>query len=262
MIPITYNINYKYGEVIKIKPLFDVHWGNTQCDRPALKTYLADSDELTFFFGGGDLFDSIVTPDKRYSKDTDDTETDTIIDEQVETLYDVLLPYREKFIGLGIGNHERTVMKKCGTNPVARMCSMLDITYLGYSGFIRLKMSENGSRGRTVVIRWHHGWGGGRTPGASINRYSRELMSYEADCYFYGHDHQRKSDRIPRMGFVGKEIVSKPQVIGVCGSYLKTFSLDNTVPYSEAAGYAPVEISGITLNIKPDRKWVKMWINL
>jgi len=165
----TFTIPYKYGDTIQIKPLFDIHYGNPLCDVQALKTYLEDSDDKTYFFGGGDMMDSIVTTDRRYAKSSDATGGDAIIDEQVEGLFAILEPYRDKIIGLGRGNHEDTIVKKCGTDPAWRLCAKLDVEYLGYSGLIRLRFREKSGRGRTVVIRWHHGWSGGaRTPGASI----------------------------------------------------------------------------------------------
>ena len=66
---ITKRIQYKYGETIKIKPIFDVHLGNYDCEIKKLKAYLNDRDESTYFFSGGDFFDSIITSDlKRYNK--------------------------------------------------------------------------------------------------------------------------------------------------------------------------------------------------
>ena len=91
MIVSTVRINYTYGETIKLKPIFDVHLGNKYSDKPALKRYLADSDDSTYFIGGGDFLDSIITKDiKRYKKSTDDTIGDAVIDEQVELGYDML----------------------------------------------------------------------------------------------------------------------------------------------------------------------------
>jgi len=257
----TFTIPYKYGDTIQIKPLFDIHYGNPLCDVQALKAYLEDSNDKTYFFGGGDMMDSIVTTDRRYAKSSDATGGDAIIDEQVEGLFAILEPYRDKIIGLGRGNHEDTIVKKCGTDPVWRLCAKLDVEYLGYSGLIRLRFRENSGRGRTVVIRWHHGWSGGaRTPGASITRYSHDLKYWDADVYLYGHDHQRKSDRIPRIGLSGNNIVSKPQLIGVCGTYLKTYSTNEVASYSEIKGYPPIEIGGICLQITPTNNWVKMRI--
>ena len=94
-------IIYKYGEAIRIKPIFDVHLGNRQCDVTAFQNYMRKSDDMTWFIGGGDLFDSITIPDKRYQKSADATETDEIIDEQVKMGLDLLTPYKHKILGLG-----------------------------------------------------------------------------------------------------------------------------------------------------------------
>ncbi len=255
-------IEYKYGDVIKIKPLFDVHLGNNYCDKQACKKYLADSDENTYFIGGGDLLDSIVVTDPRYAKHADGTLGD-IIDDQVDMAVEILEPYKDRIIGIGKGNHEEQIVKRCGTDPIRTICQRLGVTHLGLSGLIRLVFTENGSRGRTVIVRWHHGWGGGaRTLGASITRYSKDMMYWDADLYLYGHDHQRKMDRIERMGLSGKKLIAKPKVLVVCGTFLKTFSESTDTSYSELKGYPPTSIGGVNINIKPVDRWVNIWVDV
>jgi len=267
MIVHTHRVDYeKYGNIVKIKPIFDVHLGNKYCDKKALKNYLAeDDDHLTYFIGGGDLMDSIVITDPRYEKHVDDTPLDAIIDAQVDEMYELLEPYKDRIIGLGRGNHENVVIKKCGTDPTGRLCKKLDCAYLGYSGLIRLIMSEGekGGRGRTVFIRWHHGWGGGsRTQGADLTKYSKDTMYWDADVFLYGHVHRKQSDRVPRLGLSGEVLISKPKVIGICGTFLKTYSKTVDTTYSEVKGYPPTEIGGIKVNIQPTDRWVKIWIDV
>lgn len=264
MIVKTFKLPYKNGDTIKIKPIFDVHWGNKYCDKKAFRDYLANSDDKTYFIGGGDMLDSIVIGDKRYEKHVDDTEGDAIIDEQVDGFTKVLEPYKDKLLGLGRGNHEKTIIKRCSTDPVKRMCEALQCDYLGYSGLLRLVLSEGGSRGRTAIIRWHHGWGGGsRTQGADLTKYSNDVKHWVADLYLYGHVHRKQSDRIPRLGLSGEKLISRPKLIGICGTFLRTYSKTQESTYSEEKGYPPVEIGGITVNFKPDsHKWMDMWIDL
>ena len=263
MVVTTYRIPYTYGETIQIKPIADVHAGNKHCDIAAFKAWLAEGNGNRYFLGIGDLTDSIVVPDKRYAKSADATEGDSIIDEQVESMADLLGSYKEHIIGLGLGNHEEIIIRRCGTNPVKRLCERLGCDYLAYSGLIRLILSENGSRGRTITIRYHHGWGGGsRTQGADLTKYSKDIAYWDADLFLYGHVHRRQSDRIPRLGLAGDKLISRPKLIGICGTFLKTYSQGEDTTYSERAGYPPVEIGGLTVNIKPTRNWVKMWIDL
>jgi len=258
-----FDIEYKYGETIKIKPIFDVHLGNRYCDVKALKAYLSEYDDSTYFFGGGDLLESIVVTDPRYEKHADGTQRNDIIDEQRERAEALLEPIKDRLIGLGIGNHEQKIVKHCSHNPINILCKTFGCEPLGYSGLIKLVLTENGSRGRSVVIRYHHGWGGGgRTAGASLTKYEKDLKNWDADIFLYGHDHQKKGDRIPRLGLSGNKLISKPMLLGVCGAYLKTYSDSADPSYSELAGYPPVELGGITINIKPINDWVRLWIDV
>jgi len=264
MVVFTYRINYKLGDTIKIKPLFDVHYGNTNCDVNATKRYLAEeNDRNTYIIGGGDSLDSIIVTDKRYRKSADAAEGEAIIDEAIDGVEKILTPYKDKIIGLASGNHEDTILLRANTDPIARLCKALECKNLGYSGLIRLILSENGSRGRTVVIRYHHGWGGGsRTQGADLTKYSKDLAYWDADIFLYGHVHRKQADRVPRLGLSGEVLISKPKMECICGTFLKTYSKGIRPTYSEKAGYPPVEVGGLVVNIKPMQRWVDIWTDL
>lgn len=253
-------IPYKYGDTITIKPLFDAHVGNTYCDELALKKYLADGDEKTYILGGGDLIDAIVTKDiRRYMKHSDGTVGDAVIDEQIDKIEKLLSPYRGRILGLGSGNHETAVLKHHGTNPIRRLAKRLDTVSLGYSSMVRLRFSENGNRGRTVTLFVHHGWGGGsRTQGADLTKFSKHISHWDADLFLYGHVHRRQSDKIDRLSWVGKSLVSKPIHMFICGTFLKTLSETDEPTYSEEKGYPPVSIGGINITIKPSNQWVEV----
>ena len=261
MIIHTERITYKYGQTIQIIPLFDLHYGNTACDVQALKDVIK-KNKNAYFFGGGDWLDSVVVTDKRYRKTVDASVGDAIIDEQIDGLYEIIKPIRKRIIGLGSGNHEDTIVKRCGTDPMRRLCKMLEVPFLGYSGLIRLIFSQGGKAGRKVIIRWHHGWGGGsRTQGADLTKYSKDMNHWEADAFLYGHVHRKQSDRVPRLGLWGEKLISKPKLLGICGTFLRTYTAGADPTYSEKAGYPPTEIGALTLNIKPKRTWCEMWID-
>lgn len=255
------------SEIIKIKPCFDWHVGNKYCDVNAIKRYLSDRDENTYLIGGGDLIDAVITKDiKRYMKHTDDTVGDDIIDEQIERLYDLLKDYEGHIIGLGTGNHESTVLKHHGTHPVRRLAKRLNTVSLGYSWMVRLRFKKYGKKNdyqgnvRTVIIRGHHGWGGGsRTQGADLTKYSKDITYWSADMFLYGHVHRRQSDKIDRLAWIGKKLISKPKHIFICGTFLKTLSNTDEPTYSEEKGYPPVSIGGINIRMRPGtKKWVEV----
>ena len=253
-------IGYKTGQTFYLKPIFDVHLGKAACDVKAFKAFLADSDENTYFIGGGDLYDSVVVTDPRYRKSQDNTVGDAVVDRQIDRGVALLEPYRERLLGLCAGNHEDVVTKKCGTNMTQRTCDALGVPFLGYSGLYRLRFSENGGRGRKLVIRYHHGWGGGsRTQGADLTKYSKDMQYWDADLFLYGHVHRRQTDKVDRLGLCGKKIVPRPKWMCICGTFLKTYTATSDPTYSEIKGYPPVSVGGVVVEIKP---MTRGWMNI
>lgn len=252
-------------DLIKIKPVFDVHLGAKVCDVRAFKAFLLDSDKDTYFIFGGDLFDSIVVGDPRYRKSNDATEGDAIIDELVDMGEEILTPYKDKILGIATGNHEDVITKRCGSDPIRRLCRRLDVDPLGFSGLMRLMLSMKGKKGKTyektrkVVVRYHHGWGGGsRTQGADLTKFSKDVKHWDADLYLYGHVHRKQTDKIPRLGLSGEKLISKPKVICICGTFLKTYGVSADPTYSEIKGYPPTEIGGVVVTIKIKDNGVKI----
>jgi len=259
MVITIFRIPYRYGQSINFKIISDIHLGAKACDRKAFKKYLEDSNKSTYFIGIGDLYDSIVVKDKRYQKSTDSTEGDAIIDEQIDEGEEFLYPYKNRIIGLGMGNHEDDVLRIGGTDMISRTCRRLETNHLGWSGLIKLILSENKSRTRTVTIRYHHGWGAAaRTEGGSLTKYSKDRKNWDADIFLYGHDHHRIAKELPRLGLVGKKLIAKPQHICLCGTFLRTYLEGKDATYGEKKGYDPVAIGCMDLIIKPTKNWVKV----
>ena len=259
MIIHTVRVNYKYGDSFRIKPLFDTHIGNSYCDIQEIKDYLSDTDDKTFIIGGGDTFDSVIVTDKRYAKSADATKGNEIVDEQIEIGLGLLTPYSERVVGIGMGNHEYTIVEKCATNPTKRLAKALGVPHFGYTWIVRFLFSEEGSRGRKLVVKGHHGWGGGsRTQGADLTKYSKDAACWDADIFLYGHVHKRQSDSMPRLGLVGEKLIAKPKQIFICGTFLKTLSDSDESTYSERAGYPPVALGGVNITVTPTREWLKI----
>jgi hypothetical protein len=128
---------------------------------------------------------------------------------------------------------------------------------------VRIIFIENNARSRTVNLFGHHGWGGGtRTEGGSITKYSNHALRYEADIFFYGHDHQRKQNSVEFMGICGKRFIPKQKRIFFPGTFLKTFSKTDEPTWAETRGFNPVTVGGVNVFIKPNREWVDIWSDL
>jgi len=256
---ITRHIDYKYGDIFYLKPFFDIHMGATACDVKKFKEDLANTCENTYLFFGGDLFDSIIVTDPRYRKSNDDAVGDALLDENLDKMEAILRPYAHRIVSLGKGNHEDYLTRVAGTDLIARLCRRLNVPDAGYSGLFRMIFREGKGRGRTVTVRYHHGWGGGsRTVGGDLTKFSKDVAYWDADLFLYGHVHRRQTESIPRIGLVGDKLIAKPKVLAICGSYLKTYNTGVQPTYSEVKGYPPIEIGGICVSIKPVAYWVKM----
>jgi hypothetical protein len=260
---LEYQIYYRPNEVITLKPIFDVHLGNVQCDIDAFKQYVTP-DPLTYFIGGGDLLDSVITRDiKRYSKASDASVGDAIIDEQVDEMVKILTPVKKNIIGIGSGNHEAKITIHCGTDPAARLCKELGTRYLGYSWLVDLTfINKKSGHWDNLIIKGNHGWGSSRTQGGDLTKYSRDVGYWDADLFLYGHCHRHQYDEFPRIGVKKGKLYARPKIMVICGSFLKTLS-DGPIPsYSEQAGYPPVSIGGIPIHIKPGKDGMEIWTEM
>lgn len=261
----TINIDYKYGDTFKLLPLADLHYDgrgvNSICDVGKLKKDLAERvDDKTIIIGIGDWFGGILPSDvKRYNKDLDATSSNRILDEQVANLAEIFMPYKSRIYALGQGNHEDTILLKCGTSLVENLIEKLStpehqILYMGYSWLLQLQFREANGRGRTMVIRGHHGWGGGsRTEGADITKYAHDVKFWQADLFIYGHVHRLKINDIEEGRMVGDsnwKTYLKRMV--VAGTYQKTYSNKGTT-YAEKRGYPPVTLRHPLIYLTPDR---------
>lgn len=253
------SVPYKYGDEFRLKALFDAHIGDNHCDVMAIKEYLKDSDEKTYLILGGDTFAGILLKDiRRYLKSFDESVDDDILGWEIKRANEIISSsYKGNILGMMIGNHESAILKHHSFHLGRQLASLLNTVSLGYSCIIRMKFSEEGSRGRTLLIYAHHGFGGGsRTQGADLTKYCRHASSWECDIFLYGHVHRLQSDKIDRMSVVGTRLIPKPKYLYICGTFQKTLSLSDIPTYAEEKGYPPVSIGAPTITIRPDRTWL------
>jgi hypothetical protein len=254
---ITKRINYKYGETIKLKPIYDLHRGATTCDLKAFKNYIKEFDANTYFFTGGDLWDSIYWDDKRFKQSgSSHPDGDDPIDQEIEEMaVEILAPIKDRILAIGHGNHEETVVKRHFTNPSKRLAKKLNVPYGGYSYWLTLILSEDGGRGRIIDGYVSHGFGGGtRTEGGSITKYSRFADRIMADFIVFGHDHRKQYVEYPLFALIGehpRKLTTKSKMVCIAGSWKKAFSNTTDSTWEESRGFAPAHIGGIEINIKP-----------
>lgn len=261
-------IPYKLGEPIRLVMFSDTHVGSKGFAKNHFKKFLASSMDHpnAFLLGIGDQLDCIIQSDvKRFqisgidpkylSSDT----PDEVLDMQKDEFISIMEPYKDRLLGLLLGNHCYNITKRYGTNVHRQICNTLGVENLGYSCLLLLKLSENGGRGRSYTIYANHGFGAGTvSEGYSITKYSRLIYAYDADCYVTAHDHQLYYKRLSRVG-VNQSGNMQDKTIILCntGAFCKSLSDSDMPAYAEVKGYPPRVLGGIVLDLYVDsHKWV------
>lgn len=179
---------------IELHIFADEHIGDPQCDFKRLMSriaYIKDKPNA-YCILNGDLMDNATTTS------LGDTYTATINPkEQLDSLYGLFEPIKDKILTITQGNHENRTYKKEGLEISGILANYLGIPHL-YSPtssflFIRFGTPKYG-KGRDnyklcYTMYCLHGCGGGRKEGAKINRLVDLSSIIDADVYVHSHTH-------------------------------------------------------------------------
>lgn len=252
-IPLYYEPDIPYVRILNVS---DMHLGAADFARNDFRQCLSENmvDPNTYLLTNGDGMDCITVRDKRFemggiAKEYLSLRPDEILDLQVEDLTAELEPYRDRIIGLGMGNHERSIVRNYNTNAHRRVCTNLGVRNLGYSSILTLSLRPRGNNGRvrTFKILQHHGFGGStRTEGGSLSTFCQYTNYFNVDAAFYGHKHDFVYKRFPRLDVKNKgtRLHAKDIIVALTGSFLKTFNHSDMPNYAEVAGYRPTILQG------------------
>lgn len=199
--------------------------------------------------------DMVIVKDlKRYRKSQDAIEGEDVIDQQIDGMYSLLEPHKDRILVIGDGNHERTI-SGYGSNPSKRLAKMLGTKLGGYTYFLKLQLHENDARVRTITTFCHHGWGGAcRTEGGSLTKYARHMGRVKAAICLYGHDHQALAYPCPIIGpGSGNKIFDEMRFCGLTGTFLTTYGDGTEEGYGAVKGYNPVALGGLIISLKPTK---------
>lgn len=265
----------EYTEIvnpIRIVAFGDTHVGSNTFARNRFKNFLLKQSQHpnTYFVGMGDFFDALVVSDKKRfrlsnidKKYFDCNNPDQFLDTQVEDMTELLLPYKDKILGLIRGNHEDEILKRYNTDLCWQLCKNLGGSHLdwGYSALILLNIRfartgpSGGSKSRAVKLFLHHGFGGGtRTEGGAISSYARFITYYSADIYLVAHSHQLWSKKIARIGInKNGDWEDRSVILANTGTWKRSLS-DTVVPtWEERMGFNPRLLGGTVVELKLNR---------
>jgi hypothetical protein len=207
---------------LKVIPFSDVHFDSKKCDRAMLKKHLDMLEkEDAYCWFNGDFFDVMgCNRDPRSGKEDIRPEYNVknYLDAVIVDAEKFLRPYKDRILFMSDGNHETNILNRQETNVLDRLCAMLGVERMGYSGFIRVNLAKVKY---SKLIHFHHGFGGNAPRSKGIMRVDIDAAKYpDADVIVRGHTHQKwaipsLSRRLTSRG----EFIKKTQYHFQLGSY-------------------------------------------
>ena len=240
----------------------DIHNGNKACALSKLKEDIAKivADPHARWLGTGDYAEFIGYSDKRFDPDSvaesikvgDLAELGMVLMREVR---DLLMPIKDKCIGVLQGNHELKYEKLFQQRLTAWLAAELGTKCFDYSTIFDLVFRRGGKKGTTKKFRVyaHHGAGYAITSGGKLNRLIGFMHRWpKADIVIIGHVHEKMMHlNVPLDGNAKcSKIIQSPQIGVITGSYLKTYS-EGVTTYGEQRGYAPVALGAAAVVIQP-----------
>lgn len=173
-------------------------------------------------------------------------ESQAAINQIVEQAVELFKPYVNLIDGIGVGNHESTIIKYHSVDPIHWLIKELNnirdkklppIMHMGYTGYIIHRYHINDARVRTQRIWYHHGVGGASPSTKGMGTFLKAMYSNEADIYWMGHLHSGAID--PGMERVYLDSKFRPYVKTLRGFYTAGYKGGHLHKQVGAYGYAP-----------------------
>jgi hypothetical protein len=249
---------------IHLTPLGDLHLGAAGCDEDALKAKIAEiaADPFHFTVLMGDMVDAVLPDDKRWDEKAVPKwlSRGTPAKDEFERVVELFKPIPPtQILGVLEGNHEITTRTRHYLDITLDLARTLKCPYLGQEAIVRMLLRRSTSV-ETFDLFVTHGSGGGRKPGAKINRVTDLSNFIDADIFMMGHVHEKTALKNVVLSMDhGGNLAKKERVYVLTGTYLKTYQ-EGSNSYGARALYAPTAIGAPTLHIKPDTRQVEVTV--
>lgn len=240
----------------------DVHRDSPNFAKGAWRSFMDHCKTLNnpYYVGMGDYIDSMSTSERAAIvraelHETTKTDLDHLANSKVDLLAKELAFMKGRLVGLISGNHYYTYPS--GITCDHKLCEKLSTKFLGVSAFIYLTVKS--TEGQIPLILWvHHGAGGSRLIGGSINRVAQMAEHADADIFVMGHDHKRGvmpgTPRLVLKNHNGElSLTHKEQWFGRSGSFLASYE-DGVSSYNVDAARGPCSLGHIEFEVSFVRK--------
>jgi len=260
------------GYEFNFTPLYDLHEDARDCVTALVEQRLRERNELPnhYIFFGGDVFNLIMPKDlKRFRVSTAKPEIatrDDYLNAVLEENEQRWLPYKDRILAIGKGNHEQKAVEYHHYDIVREMARRLGVPTAGYSGMLRFHFMRKEREISPFNWLHHHGiWGGAVVHGmAGATRWLAGFRNW--DLCTFGHIHYtdlRYSDTIDwgtatedvqqTATFLWREGARQrayERPIVCCGTYLKTYAETDNPDYGEIKGYPPVHLGSPLIRVQ------------
>ena len=209
-------VNYSFDvDELKLVPLGDVHYGSPTCNWDKfVKTvqYIKDSGSYTILMG--DLMEAASS----HSVGSGWVEQTTTPQDQLDDLYEILEPIKDRILVLLDGNHEDRIWKHSGIQVSRILAQRLGVPYGGYSCFVKLKVGKS-----NYIIHAQHGSSGARFAHTKLTAVMRVATYADADVYLYGHTHglTAQSTLYRNVSLRNKMVYTRKRYFCLTGSFLE-----------------------------------------
>lgn len=173
---------FKVRDFLTIIPLGDIHYGAKECSQSSLDAALdrIKSEKNVLVYGMGDYLNCGT----KFSVGAGNYDDKKIPEEQFNDMIDMLMPIKNKIIGLHSGNHEERIRELTSFDLIKEMSKRLGVPYLGYSSLTKVRVNSF-----NYTIFSTHGNSSGSTPGGQITSMMKLQPIANADLYLMGHTH-------------------------------------------------------------------------
>ena len=191
-------INQDLGQNIsevEIEFLSDAHFGDAFCRQYEVRRHIERIriDSNKYLICNGDLINNALC------QSVSDTYSETMNpQEQLDAMYELLLPIKDRILVIIEGNHELRSYKQAGIKPMEQLANMLygkehaSNVYSTGAWLLYLSFGMNQrreSRQTIYSIYGKHGSGGGKRVGSKMNRLEDMATIIDADVFVHSHTH-------------------------------------------------------------------------
>jgi len=245
------NIN----DIYVIRPLGDIHLGDTNCDVNKLKSVVDEISEMknVIVIGMGDYIDGInpsaLWADKRLDPYTIKRDLLTA-EEQTDGIIDILKPIKDKIVVMIEGNHEWKIMNEHRFKK--DFCRPLDAKYGGKICYISLSFKYKGKEVNHFLIHAKHAGFSGAKAGGALNNMEDAGADWEYDIQLMGHNHGTFVSTSQRIGYDRKHngLIEKKQIHGNTGTFLRSYK-EGTSNYIEMKPSKAKRVGTIAITLDP-----------